>query len=110
MTPDRWLRLADLVPDALAVEPADRDAFLDRACVDADGALDPTLRYEAGRLAAAAEAADRAVAVIERVAHDERVMRCDVGLPVGVGLWDECERLRQLDGPLGPRQPSGPSR
>ena len=83
MTPDRWLRLADLVPDALAVEPADRDAFLDRACVDADGALDPTLRDEVGRLAAAAEAADRAGSLTSPVAPS---FATDV-LPDRIGAW-----------------------
>ena len=44
MDADRWARLNALLPDALDHPAATRDAFLDAACVDADGAPDVALR------------------------------------------------------------------
>ena len=58
MTDAQWLRLSDLVPEALDLPPTERGAFLDDACVTPDGAPDPVLRREAAALVAAAEEAD----------------------------------------------------
>ena len=63
MTDDLWTRLADLVPEALALPAAERDAFLDAACRRADGTPDPALRAEAAALVAAAEDAEAADAL-----------------------------------------------
>jgi len=41
MTPERWQELRNVLYDALQVAPADRPAFLDRAC-----ASDSALRQE----------------------------------------------------------------
>ena len=44
-SPDRWLRVEEIVSEALEREPSDRDAWLDTAC-----AGDPELRREAASL------------------------------------------------------------
>jgi serine/threonine protein kinase/Tol biopolymer transport system component len=41
MTPEQWLRVREVLAEALALKPKDRPAFLDRAC-----ASDPLLRRE----------------------------------------------------------------
>ena len=84
MTDAHWRRLADLVPDALALPAAERAAFLDRACVDGDGTPDAVLRREAALLVAASEAADASdafVSPLAAVASEERA------LPERIGPW-----------------------
>ena len=50
MTPDRWTRLATLVPDALELPPDQRGTFLDEACRLPTGEIDADLRAEADAL------------------------------------------------------------
>ena len=50
MSPDRWTRLATLVPDALELPPEQRNAFLDDACRQPTGEIDAGLRAEAEAL------------------------------------------------------------
>ena len=57
MTPDRWNRIEGLFEEALDLDPDARDAFLDRACTDADGAPDDALRQEVESLIAATDEA-----------------------------------------------------
>ena len=52
MTPDQWRRVSDLFEAALRLDPAEREAWLERAC-----GRDAQLRAEVARL----------------LAHDERV-------------------------------------
>ena len=58
MTDAQWTRLADLVPDALALPPDARAAFLDRTCTLPDGTPDAALRREAEALLQASLDAD----------------------------------------------------
>ena len=67
MTDDLWLRLADLVPDALDLPPDERAAFLDDACRTPTGEIDPDLRREAESLVAAAEEAEATGALRTRL-------------------------------------------
>ncbi len=64
MTDARWVRLAEIVPEALALPADARGAYLDRACVDGDGAPDPDLRADAAALVAASDAADASGALV----------------------------------------------
>ncbi len=47
---EAWLRIEPILDQALDQAPADREAFLDRACAD-----DPVLRREVERLLAASQ-------------------------------------------------------
>ncbi len=92
MTADLWTRLADLVPHALELPPAERRAFLDTACRDATGTLDGDLHREAEALLAASDAADahdRLVSPLHGfargVADDEVLAAATV--PQRIGAW-----------------------
>src|SRR5262245_9862043 len=69
---DRWQRLSAIYHDALARDPADREAFLREAC----GADDP-LRAEVAALLAHDASADRAFAA-------DLLVDADAGAPGGV--------------------------
>ena len=84
MLDSQWRLLAEIVPEALALAPAARVAFLDTACTDASGALDADLRAEAEALIAASDAADASGAFASPVAGI--VADADV-LPDRVGPW-----------------------
>ena len=84
MTDARWTRLADLVPDALALDDAARGSFLDAACRAADGTLDADLRTAAERLVAASDQAERTGALASPVAG--LAGRADA-VPERVGPW-----------------------
>ena len=58
MTADRWARVEDLFDRAADLPRADRAAFLDAACRDADGTPDRALREEADRMLALDTGAD----------------------------------------------------
>ena len=58
MTPTRWRRIEDVFTEAADLDPADRPAFLDRACRTPDGAPDPGLREEVERLLALDDGAE----------------------------------------------------
>ena len=99
MTTDQWTQLADVVPDALALPPAERDSFLDRTCRTPDGAPDDALRREAETLLAAAAAADTSGrldspvgGLASGVARDEQIPAR--ALPARIGAW-------RIDGVLG---------
>jgi serine/threonine protein kinase len=53
MTPDYWARVDALLDEALALPPAEREAFLQRSCAD-----NPELRAEVGALLAAYDQSD----------------------------------------------------
>ncbi len=84
MTDAHWRRLADLVPDVLALPPDQRAAFLDGACVDENGTPDTSLRDEAARLVSASAAADAADALTSPLAAVASRRRA---LPDRVGPW-----------------------
>ena len=58
MTADRWARVEDLFDRAADLPRADRAAFLDAACRDADGTPDRALREEVDRMLALDTGAD----------------------------------------------------
>ena len=90
MTDARWTRLADLVPDALALGAGERDAFLDRACTAPDGTPDPDLRAQAARLLAASDRADSTGALASPVAG---LGARAVARPERLGPWQVTGRL-----------------
>ena len=96
MTDALWTRLADLVPEALALPAPERDAFLDAACRDAAGTLDTALRDEAAALVAASEAADASGALLSPVSG-----RGGGGEAAGDGVPSEPVGPWKLTGRLG---------
>ncbi len=84
MTDAHWRRLADLVPDALALPTEERDAYLEAACVESDGSPNRELRDEALRLVAASEAADASDAFVSPI---EAVMSERNAPPGRIGPW-----------------------
>src|SRR5690606_7391959 len=101
----RWARLNDLLLDALEQPAATRDAFLDAACLDADGAPDAALRAEVVTLLDAHEAAEREDAFASPFAHREaagldgaRVGAWRLVEPVGTGGMGEVWRAERADG------------
>jgi len=84
MTDARWIRLADLVPDALALPTGERDAFLEAACRHEDGTVDAELRAEAARLVAASDDADASGALASPMAG---VAAQTGAVPEAVGPW-----------------------
>ncbi len=83
MPDDLFARLADVVPEALALPASERDAFLDRACTRSDGTPDPALRAEAAALIAASDAADASGAL----AAPPRTFSPTTDLPESIGPW-----------------------
>ena len=83
MTESRWALLTQIVPEALATPPDERDAFLDRVCVTAAGEPDAELRAEAAALVTAGEEAEAADAITSPLAALVGVG----GLPEHVGPW-----------------------
>jgi serine/threonine-protein kinase len=89
--PDRWSRLEAVVPEALDLLPADRAAFLDRACRADDGQPDGDLRREADRLIGAFAEAEEAGTVLSPFD--------------GLGLPGD-DPGAPLPGPVGPWRPT----
>lgn len=63
MKDPNWKSILELVPDALAVAPELRDAFLDHACRKPDGTPDPELRLLVTTLIASSIRADESDAL-----------------------------------------------
>ena len=82
MTDRQWTRLAEIVPEALALPTDQRGAFLDRACAGEDGALDADLRAQAAALVDASDAADASGALVSPLVD----VPGDV-LPDRIGPW-----------------------
>ncbi|HEX8298853.1 MAG TPA: serine/threonine-protein kinase [Rubricoccaceae bacterium] len=83
MTDAQWARLAEILPEALALAPAERAAFLDGACTTG-GVADAALRVEADALVAASEAADASGALVSPLAG---MAARSNALPDRIGPW-----------------------
>ncbi len=88
MNDTAWSRVSDVLGRALDVPPADRDAFLNNACLTDDGTLDRALRLEVEALLDASDAADLEDALRSPVSSFvETTVIDDVPVGTSVGPW-----------------------
>jgi serine/threonine-protein kinase len=96
MSPDRWRLLDEICQDVLERQPADRSAFLDRACAD-----DPSLRAEVEALVRSQESVGSflqtpAIVVKAALLAGQTIGTYKIKLLVGVGGMGEVYRAHDM--------------